>query len=112
MWLGPPSSQGPPMFPAEGGPKILKLKPSWHQRRRSKNLAVSLKHWKGRRGGGVSRGVHPPPLLLRCTAVLIHHWGRVTAAIERETFTNLGPGGCTADEGRDAQATGHATGIW
>ena len=38
------------MFPAEGGPEILKLKSSWH---RSKFffLAVSRSHWKGRKGG-------------------------------------------------------------
>ena len=63
---GTPSSQGPPMVPAESGPKNLKLKSSWPRRRRSKILTVSLKHWKGRGGGGL------PPLLLRCTAVLIH----------------------------------------
>ena len=66
----PPSSQGPPMAPAEGGPKILKCKSSWHRRRRSKTLAVSLKHWKRRRGGGPGGG-GVTPLLLRCTAVLI-----------------------------------------
>ena len=54
---GPPSSQGPSVVPAEGGPKVLRLKSSWH---RSKNLAVSLKHRKGRRGGGGSScGVRP-----------------------------------------------------
>ena len=43
------------------------LKSSWHRRRRSKNLAVSLKRWKGRRGGGLGGGrgvqgeVTPPP---------------------------------------------------
>ena len=49
---------GPPMVPAEGGPKILKLQSSWH---RSKISAVSLKHWKGRRGGSPpsSCGVRP-----------------------------------------------------
>ena len=31
VWLGPPSSQGPPAVPAEGGPKFLKLKSSWHR---------------------------------------------------------------------------------
>ena len=49
----PPSSQGPPMVPAKGdhrGP--FKLNSSWQ---RSKILAVSLKYWKGRKGGG--RGV-------------------------------------------------------
>ena len=62
----PPSSQGPPMVPAEGRPKILKLKSCWHRRRRSKILAVSLKHWKGR-GGGPGGGTS---LLERCTVVL------------------------------------------
>ena len=57
------------MVPAKGGPKF-----SWHRRRRSKILAVSLKHWKGRRGGGVTGVQEPPPPLLRCTAVLVHHW--------------------------------------
>ena len=46
---------------------------SWHRRRRSKILAVSLKHWKGRRGGGEG-GVYggtpphtpPPPHSLFC----------------------------------------------
>ena len=69
----PPSSQGPPMAPAEGGPNILKLQSSWHRRRRSKTLAVSLKHWKRTRGGGVMGGGTPPPLLLRCPGVPIHH---------------------------------------
>ena len=41
----------PPMVPAEGEPKILKLKSSWHRMCRSKILAFSLKHWKWRRGG-------------------------------------------------------------
>ena len=63
----PPSFQGPPMAPAEGAAKDLKRKSSWHRRRRSKIVAVvSLRHWNGRRGGY-------PPLLLRCTAGLIHH---------------------------------------
>ena len=73
-WLPPPSSQGSPMFPTEGGPKILKLKPSWHQRRRSKLLTVSLKHSKGRRSE--ERGLGGGGGLLWCTAVLIHPWAR------------------------------------
>ena len=48
--LGHPSSLGPPMVPASGRPKIFQLQSSWRRRRRSKILAVSLKHWKGRRG--------------------------------------------------------------
>ena len=47
-------------------------KSSWHRRRRSKILAVSLKHWKGRRGGvWGGRGVTPhPPAVYSCM------WGR------------------------------------
>ena len=29
VWLGHPSCLGPPMVPAEGGPKTFKLKSSW-----------------------------------------------------------------------------------
>ena len=53
------------MVPAKGGPKILNLKSSWH---RSKTLAVT-QTLEGEEGGGGT------PLLLRCTAVLMHHWG-------------------------------------
>ena len=60
---GSPLLLGSPYGPL----KFLKLKSSWHRRRRSKILALSLKHWKGSGGGG--------GILLRCTAVLIHHWG-------------------------------------
>ena len=48
----PPPPRVPLQSPPKAWPEILKLKPSWRQRRRSKILAVSLKHWKGRRGGG------------------------------------------------------------
>ena len=65
----PPPPRVPLWSPAKGGPNILKPKSSWHRRRRSRIGAVSLKHWKGRRRGGV------PPLLLRCMAGLIHHQG-------------------------------------
>ena len=60
------------MVRAGGRPEILKLKSSWHRRRQSKNLAVSLRHEKG--GGGYRGGGSPPPLR-RCTAVLIHPSG-------------------------------------
>ena len=53
-WLGRPSSQSPPMVPAEGGPENAKLKSSW---RRSKILAVCLKLWKRRRGGSGGGGL-------------------------------------------------------
>ena len=54
---GPPLLPGSPSGP-EGGPKILKRKSSWHRRRRSKILAASLKHWKGRGGGGALPAAH------------------------------------------------------
>ena len=38
---------------------ILKLKSSWRRRGRSRILAASLKHWKGRRGGGPGGGYTP-----------------------------------------------------
>ena len=55
VWLGPLSSLGPLMAPAKGGPK--KLQSSWRRRGQSKILAVSLKDWKGKRGGGGRGGV-------------------------------------------------------
>ena len=71
------------MVPAEGGPKFLELKSSWHRMRRSKFLAVSLTHWKGRRGGG--RGIQGgvPSRLLRCTAILIHHCPTAHQGVDR-----------------------------
>ena len=85
-WLGPPSSQGSPMVPAEGGPNMLKLQSSWHRRRRSKILALSLKHWKGRRGGGPG-GVPPPPPAVhgRSNTSLPPHTPLVPAANPRST---------------------------
>ena len=56
----------------EDGPNTLKHK-SEIRRRRSKILAVSLNHGKGRRGGGGVGHGGVPPLLLWCTAVLNHH---------------------------------------
>ena len=72
VWLGAPSSQGLRMVPAEGGQKILKRKSSWHRRRRSKLLAVSLNHWKerGRRGGGGGTPPLPPAVYGRSNASL------------------------------------------
>ena len=54
-WLGPPSSLGPPIIPALGGPKNFNLKYSWHQ---SKIVAVSLKREEGGLWG--SGGGGPP----------------------------------------------------
>ena len=65
-WLRPPSYQGPPMVPAEGGLKNFKLKSPWG---RSKILAVSLNHWKRRKGWGRgSRGGYRPSsyIVRRC----------------------------------------------
>ena len=75
-----PSSEGPPMVPAEGGPSIFKHKSSWC---RSKNLAVSLKHRKGR--GGVSRGgggAPPPPAVYgrSNTSLMVRHDGLTVEA--------------------------------
>ena len=64
VWLRHPPFLGPPRVPAEGGPKKFKLKSSLRQRHRSKILAVSLKHWKGRRGQYIpapSPATPPPP---------------------------------------------------
>ena len=60
-WLGHPSSLAPPMVPAEGGPKIFKLKSSWG---RSKNfgcqpLTVEGEEAGGSGGGGGYYGVRP-----------------------------------------------------
>ena len=70
-WLGPPPPRVPLRSPLKAA-EIFTLKSSWHRRRRSKILAVSVKHRKGRRGGGRGGG-GGGGLLLRCTAVLIHH---------------------------------------
>ena len=63
-----------PMVPAEGGPKTFKLKSSWHRRRRSICLAVSLKHWKGRWWGGGGGGGTRPRYLIVCL------WRRLLAS--------------------------------
>ena len=67
VWLGPPSSQGPPMVP-DVGQKNLSLNPLGTE-------GAKAKFWLsasniGREGGGVVGG---GGVLLRCTAVLIHH---------------------------------------
>ena len=69
--LGTRPGHGGGMVSAEGGPKIFKPKSSWHRRRRSKILAVSLKHWKGRGGvRGFQAGGGVPPLLGRSSTSL------------------------------------------
>ena len=88
VWLGPPSSQGPPKVPAEGGPKIFNLKSSWHRRGRSKTLAVSLKHWKGRRGGGPGGGGAPPAVYGRSNTVR----GPPAPRAHTPAHTGAGPG--------------------
>ena len=104
-----------------GGPRRRRAKPklksSRHRRRRSKLLAVSLKYWKGRRG--IQGGLRP--LLLRCTAVLIHHCppspthARALAqGLGRPWFGRGTPGGtlgyCTCTQ--EAISTKAQTEIW
>ena len=75
----PPLLQGSPYGPRRRlAKKCFLLQSSWHRRRRSKILAVSLKHRKGR--GGRGRGC--TPLLLRCTAALMHRWQWNTPFVE------------------------------
>ena len=63
VWLGPPSSLGPPMVPAEGGPKNLES--SWHlwapkaPKTKIWLSASNIARGGGVPGGGGSRG--PPP---------------------------------------------------
>ena len=69
----PPPPRVPLWSPPKAGRKILKLTSSWHRRHRSRILAVSLKHWKGRKGGGVWGGgltPHPPAVYGRSNTSL------------------------------------------
>ena len=60
----PPPPRVPLWSPLKAGRKFCKRESSWHRRHRSKILAVSLKHWKGRGGGGEGeRGLAGTPLL-------------------------------------------------
>ena len=88
-----------PMVPAEGAPKLFELKSSWRQWRRNKNLAVSLQHWKGRRGGGGKGGpggVPPPPPTVygRSNTSPGSGWGEQTSwptrAVRRHSDTGCG----------------------
>ena len=65
-WLGPPSSRVPLWSPPQAGQKFLSLN-RLDTEGAEADFGGQPQHWK-RRGGGT-------PLLLRCTAVLIHHWG-------------------------------------
>ena len=64
----PPPPRVPLWSPPKGGRKSLSLNPLVTEGAKADILAVSLKHWKWRRGGPGGGGY-----LLRCTAVLIHH---------------------------------------
>ena len=55
---GTPSSQGPLMVPAEGGPKNFKRKSSWHRRRLSRKFGCQPQTLEGEEGG---KGGTPPP---------------------------------------------------
>ena len=65
----PPSSQGPPVVPAKGGPKHFEASILLAPKAPKQNFGFRPQTLEGEEGGGV------PPLLLRFTAVLIHHWG-------------------------------------
>ena len=106
----PPPPRVPRMVPAEGGPKSFQVKSSWHQRRRSKILAASLKHWKGRRGGESRQGGGGgAPLLLRCTAVLntsLGGWGWRSGTVQSNCEKlRKSPGKLWANAGKCGAAT-------
>ena len=79
--------------PPKAGRNFLNLKSSWHRRRRSKILAVSLKHYKRRREGGrgskgrevgrVRGGTLPPPTV----------YGRSNTSLGAEVQLDSGRGG-------------------
>ena len=54
-----PSSLGLPMVPAEGGPKIFKLKSPWH-RRPKQNFGCQPQILEGEEGGGPKGGGYTP----------------------------------------------------
>ena len=81
------------MVPAEGGPKFLKRQSSWHRRRRSKILGVSLNHWKGRGGGG---SPPPPTVCGRSNTSLVLWCGAVRCAAGAVTKRNK-KGVCNAN---------------
>ena len=61
-WLGPPPPPRVPLWSsAEGGPKFLKRKSSWHRRRRSKNFGCQPQTLEGEEGGLGGKGGAPPP---------------------------------------------------
>ena len=68
VWLGPPSSYGPPMVPAEGREIFSSLKPLGAEGAEAK-VWLSAQTLEEEEGGGGPGGT---PLLLRRTAVLIH----------------------------------------
>ena len=89
LWGGgfgwdPPPPRVPLWYPPKAGRKIRSFNPLGTEGIEAEILAVSLKHWKGRRGGGGSRGGWGTPLLLRCMAVLIIPGGGGGRGIEGE----------------------------
>ena len=77
VWLGPPSSQSPPLVPAEGRPK--KLNPLGAEAPKQ-TFACQPQTLEGEEGEGEGEGglqgeggQGGVPLPLRFTAVIIHH---------------------------------------
>ena len=64
------------MVPAEGGPKILKRKSSWHRRHRSKNFGCEPQTLEGEGGGaggfGGGGGTPPPPAVYGRSNASLH----------------------------------------
>ena len=79
--MGLHSSLGPPMVPAEGGPKILSLNALDRKGAEAKIWLSASEFGRGggegsKEGGGEGGpGGGVPPILLRCTAVHIHYLG-------------------------------------
>ena len=69
------------MVPAEGGPKILKLKSSWQRRRQSKHFGCQPQTLEGEGGGGggvvQGGGTRPPPTVYgrSNTSLFVPHAG-------------------------------------
>ena len=61
VWLGPPSSLGPPMVPAEGGPKVFEASILLALKAPKQKFGCQPQTLEGEEGWGVQGGVPPPP---------------------------------------------------